>query len=68
MGNLQPEAGAISGILFAGYMMSVPVLTSLTDRMDSRRIYLVACLPVHWAPPFLRGSDRVSGLRRWPSS
>lgn len=38
------EAGAISGFLFAGYMLSVPVLTSLTDRMDSRRIYLGACL------------------------
>lgn len=38
------EAGAISGFLFAGYMMSVPVLTSLTDRMDSRRIYFAACL------------------------
>lgn len=38
------EAGAISGFMFAGYMVSVPVLTSLTDRMDSRRIYLGACL------------------------
>lgn len=38
------EAGAISGFIFAGYMLSVPVLTSLTDRMDSRRIYLGACI------------------------
>lgn len=38
------EAGAISGFLFAGYMVSVPVLTSLTDRMDTRRIYLGACI------------------------
>ena len=38
------EAGAISGFMFAGYMLSVPVLTSLTDRMDSRRIYLGACI------------------------
>lgn len=38
------EAGAISGFLFAGYMLSVPVLTSLTDRMDTRRIYLGACI------------------------
>ena len=38
------EAGAISGFLFAGYMVSVPVLASLTDRMDSRRIYLMACI------------------------
>lgn len=38
------EAGAISGFMFAGYMLSVPALTSLTDRMDSRRIYLAACI------------------------
>ena len=38
------EAGAISGFMFAGYMVSVPVLTSLTDRIDSRRIYLMACV------------------------
>ena len=43
-GLTNSEAGAISGFLFAGYMMSVPVLTSLTDRMDSRRIYFAACL------------------------
>ncbi len=38
------EAGTISSFMFAGYMVSVPVLTSLTDRIDSRRIYLMACL------------------------
>ena len=38
------EAGAIGGIYYAGYMLAVPVLTSLTDRMDSRRVYLAACL------------------------
>jgi MFS family permease len=38
------EAGAIGGIFYAGYMLAVPVLTSLTDRMDSRRVYLAACL------------------------
>ena len=31
------------GIAFAGYMTAVPVLTALTDRIDSRRIYLGAC-------------------------
>lgn len=35
------EAGWISGIYFAGYMGAVPVLVSLTDRVDPRRIYLV---------------------------
>ncbi len=38
------EAGLIGGIAFAGYMTAVPVLTALTDRIDSRRIYLAACL------------------------
>lgn len=38
------QAGLIGGIAFAGYMTAVPVLTALTDRVDSRRIYLGACL------------------------
>jgi len=39
------EAGLISGIFFAGYVVATPVLTSLTDRIDARRIYVFACLP-----------------------
>ncbi|MFZ7127981.1 MAG: MFS transporter [Desulfobacterales bacterium] len=35
------QAGWINGIYFAGYTVAVPLLTSLTDRMDARRIYLV---------------------------
>jgi len=38
------EAGLVSGVYYAGYVMATPVLTSLTDRVDSRRVYLVACL------------------------
>lgn len=38
------QAGFISGMFFAGYMAAVPVLTSLTDRMDARRIYLASSL------------------------
>src|SRR5262245_25437124 len=38
------QAGFISGMFFAGYMAAVPVLTSLTDRVDARRIYLVSTL------------------------
>ena len=38
------EAGLISGIYYAGYVVATPVLTSLTDRVDSRRVYLIACL------------------------
>lgn len=38
------QAGLISGVLFGGYMATVPVLTSLTDRIDARRVYLLACV------------------------
>lgn len=38
------EAGLIGGIFYTGYMVSVPVLASLTDRIDSRKIYAFACL------------------------
>ena len=34
------EAGLISGIFFAGYAVASPVLLTMTDRMDARRIYL----------------------------
>jgi len=38
------QAGWISGIYFAGYSIAVPVLTSLTDHVDARKIYLISCL------------------------
>lgn len=41
-GMSNSEAGFVSGIFFAGYMAAVPVLTSLTDRLDARRIYLAS--------------------------
>jgi MFS family permease len=37
------QAGWISGIYYAGYTVAVPLLTSFTDRIDSRKIYLFAC-------------------------
>lgn len=38
------EAGWINGMYFAGYTVSVPILVSMTDRVDPRRIYLVSAL------------------------
>ncbi len=35
------EAGWIAGIYFAGHSIAVPVLSSLTDRIDARRVYMV---------------------------
>jgi MFS family permease len=36
------QAGFLGGVFFGGYMAAVPVLASLTDRIDARRIYLFA--------------------------
>ena len=38
------QAGWVSGVFFAGYVLSVPILVSLTDRIDSRRIYIIGLL------------------------
>jgi MFS family permease len=38
------EAGWISGVVFAGYTLAVPVLTTLTDRMDAKKVYLFGAL------------------------
>ena len=34
------EAGWISGVFYAGYVVAVPLLVGSTDRIDPRRIYL----------------------------
>ena len=38
------EAGLVGGILLGGFMVASPFLTSLTDRMDARRIFACACI------------------------
>jgi MFS family permease len=38
------EAGLVSGALLGGYMLAVPLLTTLTDRIDARRVYFAACV------------------------
>ena len=37
------ESGWISSVYFAGYMLAVPLLSSLTDRVDARSVWLAAC-------------------------
>ena len=34
------EAGWLSGIYYAAYTLTVPLLSSLTDRVDAKRVYL----------------------------
>ena len=38
------EAGWINGIYFAAYMAAAPVLVSLTDRVDPRRVYAIGAV------------------------
>jgi MFS family permease len=38
------DAGWISAIFFAGYTLAVPILVSLTDRVDPKRIYLLSAV------------------------
>ena len=38
------EAGWISGVFYAGYLGAVPWLSSLTDRIAPRRVYIAAAL------------------------
>lgn len=38
------DAGWISGVYFAAYALAAPVLISLTDRLDARRVYVVGAL------------------------
>lgn len=43
-GITNSQAGFVGGAYFAGYMSAVPILSSLTDRYDARRIYVGSCL------------------------
>jgi MFS family permease len=62
------EAGWITSSFYAAYMLSVPVLVTLTDRVDAKRVYLfgVGCTVLAhaafglfaeglWSAMFLRG-------------
>lgn len=60
------EAGWISGVYFAGYLIAVPVLVSLTDRVDPRRIYLAAMvLSLASAVGFGVFADGVASASLW---
>ena len=59
--------GWISGAFYAGYMFAVPILVTLTDRIDPRRIYFfsmtasaTSTLTFCTSPPQLRFSHTAS--------
>src|SRR5438094_9680515 len=58
------EAGWLVGIFFAAYVVMVPILVALTDRVPARRVYLVGtCLTTLAHPGFALGAEGFwSGL------
>jgi MFS family permease len=38
------EAGLIGGAFFFGYMLAVPLLSGITDRIDARAVFVFSCL------------------------
>jgi len=38
------EAGFIGGSFFFGYMLAVPLLAGITDRLDARKVFAFSCL------------------------
>jgi MFS family permease len=38
------EAGLVGGAFFFGYMVSVPLLSGLTDRVDAKRVFAASCV------------------------
>ncbi len=37
------EAGLAGGALFFGYMLAVPLLSGITDRLDARQVFVFSC-------------------------
>src|SRR5438552_985210 len=66
------EAGWISGIYYAAYTLVVPLLSSLTDRVDPKRVYLGsvaltaaafrALMGAGWAGSYMPGLKALSDL------
>ncbi|MDP6804935.1 MAG: MFS transporter [Rhodospirillales bacterium] len=38
------EAGWVNGLYFLGYLLAVPALVGITDRIDTRRVFIVSLL------------------------
>jgi MFS family permease len=54
------EGGMVNSAFFLGYTLAVPLLVSLTDRIDARRIYV--------ASAFLGVAANISALLCWPAT
>jgi MFS family permease len=60
------EAGLISGVYFAGYVLAVPLASGLTDRIEARRVYLVSLLfGVAGALGFALAAEGLASAALW---
>jgi MFS family permease len=61
------EAGWITGLFYAAYTLSVPILVTLTDRVDPRAVYLTGVamtIASHWGfAAFAEGFWTAAALR-----
>ena len=65
-GLTNTQSGIISGIYFAGYAAAVPVLTSLTDRVDPRRVVLAGMgISIAASLGFAAGADGAWSAGFW---
>jgi predicted MFS family arabinose efflux permease len=60
------EAGWITAIFYAAYMVAVPILVTLTDRIDAKRVYLAGVAATVAGHVFSQSSRTGSGRRFAP--
>ena len=62
------EAGWITGIFYAAYIVAVPILVTLTDRIDAKRVYLAGVGTTVLGHPLFAGLADGSSHARSPAS
>ena len=56
------QAGVVSGMFFAGYIGTVSLWTSLTDRLDARKIYFTGSVCTALASAGFGLADQREGM------
>jgi MFS family permease len=64
------EAGFVGGAFFFGYMLAVPLLSGITDRIDARGVFAFSCLlAAAGTAGFAAGTGRgIGGARCGPAA
>ena len=64
-GLTNSEAGWITAIFYAAYMVAVPILVTLTDRIDAKRVYLFGVGCTIAGPSAVRPASRRLLVGAW---